>query len=72
MMISKDKEFVYGIMVKNILVNGKPIKCRVKGYLLGLIKNVIKGNLKKINLMGKVNLIGLMELHIMGNGRVEK
>lgn len=59
-------------MAKNIQDNGKLIKCKEKEFSLGLIKNVIKEILKKINLMDKGNLIGLMESLIMENGKVVK
>ena len=71
------KEFIFGLMEENIMVNGKIIKLMVKVFLNGLMGEGILVIIKMIKKMVMVFLNGLMERNIkvigkMGNNKVKE
>ena len=59
-MRSKDKEFISGVIKRNIQVNGLITKCTVLDISFGQMENNISGSSKKINATVKESSSGRM------------
>jgi hypothetical protein len=63
-----EKECILGQIIENMKVNGKQIKCTVKGHSHGLMAENILGNTQKIKRKDMENSYGRTEDVIEVNG----